>query len=218
MSLANQSIDRKLQINIPSTLNVTVKSPLYAPRASKKRLVEEDIPIEVEEMVVEEVLKDVGGRDWNDPLQISRLIAEVLSLDIEQPLERQVARIIDKDKTVVVPYKRKENESLPVWVLQSFILVDESRRYVDYNGGKYNKIDIILQGSHFKQRLDEVASHAGCAWNARWGASRDPQHRLYQKTRPFDDSWVERCVKPLLRPGERINIKNIMMIEFKRIV
>jgi len=211
-SLTNQSIDRK------------ETKPIRAKKNYKK--VREDIPDHIAQMVVEQVLSRVGNMDWNDPLNVSKTIAQIMSIDTEQPVEtwsEQVPYAFDVDRTVMVPArdtKKSQNGTIPFWICQSLIRVDDSKgnRYIEYNGSKYNRIDIIFGNKYFRQSMNKVAKAAGCTWNARWGNSRNPKHKLYNKTRPGEESWLDKCVKPLVGENETngIDIRDLVMIEFKR--
>ena len=187
---------------------------------NKKRIVEK-IPDVVSDMLVTEVLSLVGDSDWNDPSQVSATLAKIMSIDTSQPLdewEKQVPVAFDVDRTVLLP--SRSNPTFPFWIFQSLIRVDDRKnnRYIEYEGSKYNKVDIVFGSKYFKKRMNTVASYAGCTWNARWGNSRNEDNKLYQKTRPGEESWLDKCIKPLLTDGDDdgINIKDLVMIEFKR--
>lgn len=183
----------------------------------KKNKVKEKIPDHIAQLVVEEVLSLVGDMDWNDPMNVSKTIAKIMSIDLNQDIESQNPRAFDVDKTVLVKAKNKE---IPFWICQSVIRVDDKKgnRYIEYNGSKYNKIDIIFGNKYFKQQMDKVAKYADCVWNARWGNSSREQNKLYNKTRPGYESWLDKCVKPILKEDEvnGIDIRDLVMIEFKR--
>jgi len=190
-------------------------------KVTKVTKVTEVIPDVVSQMVVTEVLKLVGNSDWNDPLNVSKTIADMMSIDLTKPIEGQIPHPCEIDRTVFVPANR--NSHIPFWICQSLIRVDEkhNNRFIDYKGSKYNKIDIVFKSAYFKEQMDKVAKAAGCTWNARWGNAKKEEHRLYQKTRTGssnDESWLDRCVKPLFTENdtEGINIKNLIMIEMKR--
>lgn len=190
-------------------------------RDQSKRLVKEKIPDVVAQVLVNEVLSLVGDSDWNDPSNVSKTIAGMMSIDLNSPVEGQVPTPVEIDRTVFVPAKK--GSDIPFWVVQSFIRVDEKfgNRYIEYKGAKYNKLDIIFENEYFKRQLDLVAKSAHCTWNYRWGNAKKEENRLYQKTRTgakSDESWLERCVKPLItdKDVDGINIKNLVMIEFHR--
>lgn len=187
------------------------------------KIVKEKIPNVIVDMLVEDILKLVGNKNWNDPENVAETIAEMMSIDLSKPTEEQIPKPVEIDRTVFVPASK--GSDIPYWVCQSIIRVDEKfgNRFIDYKGAKYNKIDIIFENSYFKERMDQVAKVAHCKWNARWGNAKKEEHRLYQKTRTgsqSDESWLERCVKHLLTEDDikagGINIKNLVMIEFKR--
>jgi hypothetical protein len=193
------------------------------PRMFKtKRVVAEEVPDVVAQMVVDEVLTMVGNSDWRDPANVSKTIATMMSIDIEKPIEGQVPRAFDIDRTIFVPANK--DSDIPFWICQSIIRVDEkyNNRFIDYKGAKYNKIDIIFDNDYFKKQMDIVANAAHCIWNAKWGNSRNEETRLYQKTRTGsntgDESWLDKCVRHLLteKDTDGINIKNLVMISFKR--
>jgi hypothetical protein len=186
-----------------------------------KKIVKEKIPDAVADMLVTEFLTLVGDSDWNDPANVSKTIANMMSIDLTKPIDDQVPRSVEIDRTVFVAANK--GSDVPYWICQSIIRVDEKcgNRFIDYKGAKYNKIDIIFGCDYFKQRMDEVAKAAHCTWNARWGNASKEENRLYQKTRTgaqSDESWLERGVKHLLTDADvgGINIKNLVMIEFKR--
>lgn len=208
-SLTNQSIDRKPK-----------KEMNYV-----KKAVVEKVPDIVADMLVKEFLSNVGGMDWNEPCNVSRLISTIMSIDTSKPLEeweKQQPIPFEIPCTIMVPSSRDLDKEiqLPAWILQSFSIVDEKHgnRYINYKGGKYNKIDIALKNTYFKKRMSQVAELAHCDWNVRWGNSKIEKHKLYQKTRANELSWLEKCIKPLLNPDiqEGVNIKDILMVEFKR--
>ena len=186
-----------------------------------KKIVKEKIPDVVADMLVTECLMLVGDSNWNDPINISKTIANMMSIDLTQPIEKQIPRPVEIDRTVFVPANK--GSDIPYWVCQSIIRVDEkfNNRFIEYNGSKYNKIDIIFESDYFKNRMDQVAQAAHCTWNARWGNAKKQENRLYQKTRTgaqSEESWLDRCVKHLLTEDDvdGINIKNLVMIEMKR--
>jgi len=186
-----------------------------------RKIVKEKIPDVVADMLVTDFLTLVGNSNWNDPTNVSKTIACMMAIDLDQPIESQVPRPVEIDRTVFVPANK--GSDVPYWICQSFIRVDEkfSNRFINYKGAKYNKIDIVFGSDRFKQRMDQVAKAAHCTWNVRWGNSSKEEHRLYQKTRTgsqSDESWLERGVKHLLTDADvgGINIKNLMMLEFKR--
>jgi len=193
-------------------------------KASKKII--EQIPDIVAQMVVEEVLTLVGNANWNDPQQVSKTIANIMSINLNQPIEDQLAHPCEIDRTVLVPTSK--DSDIPHWICQSIIRVDEksgsgkNNRFIDYKGAKYNKVDIIYTSDYFKKQMDLVAEAANCTWEFRWGNAREEEHRLYQKTRTGsatgDESWLDRCVQPLLTQDDvdGINIKNLIMFSFKR--
>jgi hypothetical protein len=185
--------------------------------------IQENIPDVVSQMVVQELLKNVGGLDWNDPLNVSKTIAEMMSIDLNSD-SVQYPRVNKKDLTVL-NYNLKDKLT-PHWVCQSIIRVDEkhNNRYIIYNGSQYNKIDIVFESNYFKNYMDMVAKAARCKWNIRWGDSKKEEHKLYRKTRPgalsSNETWLDKCVKNLLTEDdiEGINIKNLIMLEFQRII
>jgi hypothetical protein len=184
----------------------------------------EEIPKIVSQMVVEEVLKLVGNRDWNNPANVSKTIAEMMSIDLSETIEEQTIVVFDIVRTICVP-SRKDKKT-PIWICQSVIRVDPKHRYIDYNGQKYNKLDIILESEYFKNQMDKVANYSKCSWEIRTnnpGFSKE----LYQKTRtgysrfnsdPESQSWLTKCASHLheSEDTEGINIKNLLMIVFKR--
>jgi hypothetical protein len=186
--------------------------------------IQEKIPNEVSQMVVYEMLKNVGGSDWNNPLNVSKTIAEMMSIDLSIDVNTQYPRQCKKDLTVL-SYNLKDKIT-PHWVCQNIIRVDEkyNNRYIDHNGSKYNKIDIIFESEYFKNYMDKVAKAARCKWNIRWGDSKNSENKLYRKTRPGasseNETWLDKCVKNLLTDHDTdgINIKNLIMIEFQRII
>jgi len=211
---SNWSIDRDRKPND--------RKQKYSTKIAKK-IVKEKVPDVVAEMLITEFLKLVGDSDWNDPNNVSKTIARMMSIDLNKPITEQVPIPAEIDRTVFVPASK--GSDIPFWICQSIIRVDEKfgNRYIDYKGSKYNKIDIIFECEYFKKRMDEVAKEAHCTWNARWGNATKEEHRLYQKTRTgsgSDESWLDRCVKHLLTDADvdGINIKNLVMIEFKRLI
>lgn len=204
------SIDRKPQHKIGNK------------KITNDKIVKEKIPDVVADMLVSEFLKLVGDSDWNDPLNVSKTIAKMMSIDLSKEIDGQVPHPTEIDRTIFVPSHK--GSDIPYWICQSIIRVDETfgNRFINYKGAKYNKIDIVFECDHFKQRMDEVAKAAHCNWNARWGNSKKEENRLYQKTRTgsqSDESWLNRCVKHLLTENGgaiNINIKNLIMIEFRR--
>jgi hypothetical protein len=204
------SIDRKPTSNKPNN----------KPRVPK-RVVKEKVPDIVAQMLVEEVLTLVGDRNWNDPLNVSQTIANMMSIDLEKEIEPQVPHAVEIDRTVFV--SAHKGSTIPYWGCQSIIRVDDKfgNRFINYKGAKYNKIDIVYENEYFKKQMDVVAAAADCTWNARWGNAKKEEHRLYRKTRTgaqSEEAWLDRCVKHLLTDADvdGINIKNLLMIEFKR--
>ena len=212
------SIDRKQQ---RKPMNRTSNPGTSNPGSRPKRVIKEKIPDIVADMLVTEILTLVGDNDWNDPMNVSKTISNMMSIDLSQPIDSQVPRPVEIDRTVFVPANK--GSDVPYWICQSVIRVDEKfgHRFINYKGAKYNKIDIIFGSDRFRQRMDQVAKAAHCTWNARWGNSSKEEHRLYQKTRTgaqSDESWLERAVKHLVTDQDvgGINIKNLVMIEFRR--
>ncbi len=204
-SLTQQSIDRT------------------APKKVTHRKIREKIPDHIAHQVVEEVLSLVGDADWNDPRNVPITIAKIMSIDTSKDLNGQYVLAFDVDRTILVTARdRKKNKdgTTPYWICQSVIRVDDANgnRYIEHNGSKYNKIDIIFGNKYFRDRMNQVAKLSGCIWNARWGNSRNEKHKLYQKTRPGEESWLDKCVKPLINDEEEtgINIRDLVMVEFKR--
>jgi hypothetical protein len=218
------SIDRKQKSDQrkPRTSgNRTFERTDRTDRKPLKKVVKEKIPDVVADMLVTEFLTLVGDSDWNDPVNVSKTISNMMSIDLSQPIDGQVPRPVEIDRTVFVPANK--GSDIPYWICQSLIRVDEKfgNRFINYKGAKYNKIDIIFECVRFKERMDQVARAAHCSWNARWGNAKKEENRLYQKTRTgaqSDESWLDRCVKHLLTDADTdgINIKNLCMIEFKR--
>lgn len=192
------------------------------PKYNQPKKIKEKIPDAVSQMVVEEVLRLVGDSDWNDPLNVSKTIAKMMSIDLSKPLENQAIIPCDIDRTVFVSANKTSN--VPVWICQSIIRVDEkfNNRYIDYKGAKYNKIDVVFESEYFKNEIEKVAKAAGCIAEYRWGNAKREENKLYQKTRTGstagEESWLDKCVKPLLTDEDTdgINIKNLIMISFKR--
>lgn len=183
-----------------------------------KRIIEE-IPESVCYQVVREVLGHVADADWNDPLQVSKTIARMMSVDTNLDISTQSVTPFDIPRTVLTQAKIDGKKSdIPYWICQSLIRVDEknNNRYIELEGSVYNKIDIIFHSEYFKNYMDKVANHAMCTWNARWGNATETEHRLYQKTRNNQESWLDKCVDYLIVNNEPINIKDIVMIEFKK--
>ncbi len=182
-----------------------------------KKIIEE-IPDSVSYQVVREVLSHVADSNWNDPLEVSKTIARMMSIDINCDLTSQNVNPFDIPRTVLTQAKINDKKSdIPFWICQSLIRVDEknNNRYIEHEGSMYNKIDIIFHSDYFKNYMDNVAKHAKCTWNARWGNASETEHRLYQKTRNNQESWLDKCVEYLVTDGP-INIKDIVMIEFKK--
>jgi hypothetical protein len=183
-----------------------------------KKIIEE-IPDSVCYQVVREVLSHVADSDWNNPLEVSRTIARMMSIDVDSDISTQIVNPFDIPRTVLVPAKIDNKKSdNPYWICQSLIRVDDKNgnRYITHEGSMYNKIDIIFHSEYFKNYMDKVAKHAKCTWNARWGNATEPEHKLYQKTRTNQESWLDKCVDYLIENNEPINIKDIVMIEFKK--
>jgi len=187
--------------------------------------ISEKIPDLVSQMVVTEILSLVGEYDWNEPLNVSKTIAKIMSIDLTSD-EEQKAVASDMVRTICVP--SKNDKKTPFWICQSIVRIDQKYRYIDYNGSKYNKLDIIFESDYFKSQMDKVASYAGCNWNIRTNNPNVPQeNRLYQKTRtgsskfgsgPESESWLAKCTSHLHTDEDvdGINIKSFLMIEFRR--
>jgi hypothetical protein len=195
--------------------------PHNGPRNGPRKIVKEKIPDVVAQMLVTEVLSLVGNHDWNDPANVSKTFADMMSIDLTKDIHGQTPRPVEIDRTVYVPSNK--GSDIPFWIAQSVFRVDENlgKRFIEFQGSKYNKIDIIFGNVYFKKQMDMVAKAAHCTWNARWGNAQKDTNRLYQKTRPgskSNESWLDRCVKHLLTDADidGINIKNIVLIEFKR--
>lgn len=183
-----------------------------------KKSIVDNIPDIVAQQVVTEVLSLVGDSDWNNPSNVSKTIAKIMSIDLDLSTDQEPVAF-NVDRTILVPSKRKAD--IPFWICQSVIRVDERKgnRYIDYKGSKYNKIDVIRQSKYFKTRLDLVAKSAHCTWNYRYGNSQNSEHKLYQKTRlDGQASWLQKSIEPLLEEddSEGLNIKDLVLIEFKR--
>jgi len=186
----------------------------------------ENFPNAVCQMVVEEVLKLVGIYDWNDPMNVSKTIAEIMSIDLTKEPEEQKVKINDMIRTVCVP--SKNDKTIPFWICQSIIRIDPKYRYINYKGSKYNKLDIIFESEYFKEQMDKVAKYANCTWNVRSNNPSIPNPQtLYQETRtgyskfnygPESESWLAKCSRHLHTDEDvnGINIKNLMMFEFRR--
>jgi hypothetical protein len=214
------SIDRK-QRKKKASFQQNPQSHSHGHNRGHTKIIKEKIPDIVSQMLVEEILTLVGNHNWNEPENVAKTIADMMGIDLNVPIENQIPRAVEIDRTVFVPANKGGN--IPYWIAQSIIRVDEKfgNRFIDYKGAKYNKIDIIFESEYFKEQMDIVAKEAHCTWNARWGNAKKEENRLYQKTRTgsqSDESWLDRCVKHLLTPEdtEGINIKNLVMIEFKR--
>ncbi len=209
------SIDRKKTVKSGSRkINQGPKKTV------QRKNIQEKVPDVVSQMLVNEALTLVGNSDWNDPLNVSKTIAEMMSIDLSN-VNSQTPRICEIDRTVLVPANKENN--IPYWICQSIIRVDEKfgNRFIEYKGAKYNKIDIIFENEHFKQQMNNVAQAAHCTWNARWGNAQNEENRLYQKTRTGskqNESWLDKCIDHLLTDEDvnGINIKNLVMFEFKR--
>ncbi len=200
-----------------STRNFSKSGSNNKPYRPNKKIVKEKIPDVVAQMVVTEVLTLVGDSNWNDPANVSKTIANMMSIDLTRPIEGQIPRPVEIDRTVFVPANK--GSDVPFWICQSMIRVDEKfgNRFIEYKGAKYNKIDIIFENDYFKAQMDIVAKAANCTWNARWGNSKKEENRLYQKTRSgaqSDESWLDRCVKHLLTDADTdgINITSAFAI------
>jgi hypothetical protein len=183
-----------------------------------KKIIEE-IPDYVSYQVVREVLSHVADSDWNDPLEVSKTIGRMMTIDVNSDISSQSVTPFDIPRTVLTQAKIDDKKSdIPYWICQSLIRVDEknNNRYIEHDGAVYNKIDIIFHSDYFKNYMDRVAKHAKCTWNARWGNATETEHRLYQKTRNNQESWLDKCVEYLIVNKEPINIKDIVMIEFKK--
>jgi hypothetical protein len=184
--------------------------------------IEENFPNVVSQMVVEEVLKNIGGSDWNDPLEVSKTIGKMMSIDVDNDISSQCPQIFNMDLTIMT-FNAKD-KSMPFWICQNIIRVDEKfdNRYINYDGSKYNKIDIIFTSDYFKNQLNKVAKAAHCNWNVRWGAAKNSENKLHRKTRPGvsgkNETWLDKNVNSILTDKDinGINIKNLIMIEFKR--
>jgi hypothetical protein len=184
------------------------------------KVIIEKIPDVVAQMVVTKVLSLVGESDWNDPFEVLNTIAKIMSIDLTKQIEGQYATPFDMDRTILVPATR--NSDCPHWTCQSIIRVDKENRYINYKGSKYNIFDIILESKYFKEQMHKVATAAHSTWNVRWANAKEEGHRLYQKTRTGSssggESWLDRCVKPLLtdKDVKGIKITDLIMIEWKR--
>lgn len=218
-SNAKWSIDRDRTVNRDRPFKKDNRSQSQS--QNYKKVIKEKIPDVVADMLVTEFLNLVGDSNWNNPLNVSATIAKMMTIDLNLPIEEQVPHSTEIERTVFVP-SSKDSE-VPYWICQSLIRVDEKfgNRFIDYKGAKYNKIDIVFGCERFKERMNQVAKAAHCTWNARWGNSPQAENRLYQKTRTgsqSNESWLEKAVKHLLTDKDvgGINIKNLIMIEFKR--
>jgi hypothetical protein len=215
------------QTMIISNSPVVPSAPTNKWSIDRQKIVKENIPDCVAEIVVSEVLSLVGDSDWNDPLNVSRTIARMMS--VENVLDSTVSKLphavaANIDRTMLV--NSKDDARVPFWICQSVIRLDEKKyRYIDHEGSKYNKLDIILESEYFKKRMDQVAKAAKCTWNVRWGNSKNKEQRLYRKTRTgsnSDEPWLDRCAKHLITADDMennsgINIKNLLMVEFKKV-
>jgi hypothetical protein len=184
--------------------------------------IDEKIPDIVSQMVVEEILANVGGFDWNDPINVVNTISEMMSIDLTIPIENQFPYPSNIDRTILT--QSNKDKTVPFWICQSIIRVDEksNNRYIEYKGSKFNKIDIVFNSVYFKDFMNKVADLADCTWNVRWGGSKKEEFKLHRKTRPDatekNETWLDKCVKPILTPEDTdgINIKNLIMVEFRR--
>lgn len=184
--------------------------------------IKEQIPNVVAQKVVEEVLKCVGQSDWNYPDNVVKTIAEMMSIDLEKSIDGQFPQPSFINKTILT--QSTKDKTVPYWICQSVIRIDEKfgNRYIQHEGSKYNKLDILFKSDYFKNYMDKVADFAGCTWNIRWGGSKKEEHKLHRKTRPeankHNETWLDRCVTDLLTENDKdgINIKNLVMVEFKR--
>lgn len=189
---------------------------------NRNEKIKENIPNVISQKVVEEVLRNVGKYDWNDPSNVVKTISEIMSIDLEKPIEEQFAHPSYMDRTILT--QSVKDKTVPFWICQSIIRIDEkfNNRYIIHEGSKYNKLDVIFKSEYFKNYMDNVAKFAGCTWNARWGGSKKEEQKLHRKTRPDanknNETWLDKCVTHLLTEDdtEGINIKNLVMIEFRR--
>lgn len=182
-----------------------------------RSIIEEEIPDIVSQIMLSEVLKDVGGYDWNCPNNVSKTISAMMSVDLCEDPSTQIVKAKDLIRTVLVGSNK--DKKIPFWICQSVIRIDKhsNNLFIEYEGSKYNKVDIIKKSEYFKKQMDKVASAAHCTWNVRWGNPEYGSTRLYQETRPNSISWLERCSAHLLNENDtKINIKDLVMIEFKR--
>lgn len=175
-----------------------------------------NVPDEVAQMVVEEVLTLVGNRDWNNPENVSKTVAEMMSIDLDKPIETQEPKPFNIDRTIFLPGK--------AIICQSVIRVQENHkkfpRHIEHNGTMYNKVDIIFNNQYFKGKMDMVTKEGGFdEWYALFGNSTDPKKKLYKKTHAGkEESWLDKCVGHLLTPEDvnGLNIRNILMVGFKK--
>lgn len=178
----------------------------------------DEIPDVVSEMLVKEILKSFAS-DFNDPKNIVKLLEKMMNIDIDKEINEQTPVPCEILRTILVESVNKYTPGVPFWEFQSIIRIDNENLYINYEGSKYNKIEIITKSEYFKNKIDKVANFCDCKWNWRWGNYKGIEdHKLYKKTRPGMESWLDKCVKELLTENDKrgINIKNLLMIEFKR--
>ncbi len=171
-------------------------------KTSKK--IEEDIPDEVSYKVVKEILNGVGGHDWNDPKEVFKSFKNLF--------KENYAVVNNKDRSILT--RDKDDKEKPFWIFQNVIRIDGNNRYVE--GTKYNKLDIILNSEYFKNFMNKVAEIVGCTWNIRYGLSKNIENKLYIDVKKNNTSWLDKCVSHLVKDGEGINIKYLVLIEFKK--
>jgi len=171
-----------------------------------------NIPDEVSQQVVKEVLNLVGDSNWNDLKEIPSTFARVMSLDLTKPLNEQIAVPNNIKRTILVP--SRNDSKIPFWIFQSFVKMNS----IEFNGINYNKIDIIFS-DYFKKKMDTIAFITKCTWNVRWGGASKKENRLYRKLHSKNEcSWIDLCTEHLLSSEDSglIDINNLIMIEFKR--
>jgi len=189
-------------------------------KGKKSLNIQDNVPTEVVDMVVEEFLSHVADTDWNNPENVSKVIARMMSIDLNKPIDKQVPKQETNIIRAILIPSNKES-SIPYWILQSIVIVDMKTRYIEYQGSTYNKINIARFNPYFRKRISEVAEAARCHWNIRWGNSKNPKHRLYlkvNKDKGEEFSWLALSMEDLWNDEDEdpIDIRNLIMLEFHR--
>src|SRR5690606_30421093 len=87
-----------------------------------------DTPKEVVDILVTEILRNVGVSDWNEPENIVKSISQLLNYDNSKSIDDQDCIFKELERSMIFKkFDKKTNSYIPIWIFQSLIRVDDAR-------------------------------------------------------------------------------------------